>query len=123
LTEEGAQAYTQDGSMYEGDIVVGADGIHSAVRDEMWRLGKEQSPGYFSEDENSRTYCCICCLFIADMLLSRGPGLDQVYIWNLEQALLLRQPKSTDGVGARSRLSGHSGSKRSCLLVPIRRSP
>jgi hypothetical protein len=42
--------------VYEGDIVVGADGIHSAVRDEMWRLGKEQSPGYFPEDENSRTY-------------------------------------------------------------------
>lgn len=56
LTENLARAYTQDGSMYEGDIIVGADGIHSAVRDEMWRLGKEQSPGYFSEDENSRTY-------------------------------------------------------------------
>lgn len=54
LTKDGVQAYTEDGSVYEGDIVVGADGIHSAVRDEMWRLGKEQSPGYFPEDENSR---------------------------------------------------------------------
>ncbi|KAH7128858.1 hypothetical protein EDB81DRAFT_906532 [Dactylonectria macrodidyma] len=58
-TKNGVQAYTQDGSMYEGDIVVGADGIHSAVRDEMWRLGKEQSPGYFPEDENSRMYRCV----------------------------------------------------------------
>jgi 2-polyprenyl-6-methoxyphenol hydroxylase-like FAD-dependent oxidoreductase len=40
LVEGGVQAYTQDGSVYEGDIVVGADGIHSAVRDKMWRLGK-----------------------------------------------------------------------------------
>lgn len=60
LTTNGVRALTQDGSVYEGDIVVGADGIHSAVRDEMWRLGKEQSPGYFPEDENScmhhRTY-------------------------------------------------------------------
>ncbi|KAG7432175.1 FAD-dependent monooxygenase andE [Fusarium oxysporum f. sp. raphani] len=60
LVDGGVQAYTQDGSVYEGDIVVGADGIHSAVRDEMWRLGKEQSPGYFPKDENSppgdRTY-------------------------------------------------------------------
>ncbi|KAF5688574.1 hydroxylase [Fusarium denticulatum] len=63
LVEGGVQAYTQDGSVYEGDIVVGADGIHSAVRDEMWRLGKEQSPGYFPEDENSRVPVSTRCIF------------------------------------------------------------
>ncbi|SCV54223.1 related to hydroxylase [Fusarium fujikuroi] len=63
LVEGGVQAYTRDGSVYEGDIVVGADGIHSAVRDEMWRLGKEQSPGYFPEDENSRVPVSTRCIF------------------------------------------------------------
>ncbi|KAM0084355.1 hypothetical protein ACKRZS_003448 [Fusarium odoratissimum] len=63
LVDGGVQAYTQDGSVYEGDIVVGADGIHSAVRDEMWRLGKEQSPGYFPEDENSRVPVSTRCIF------------------------------------------------------------
>lgn len=62
LVEGRVQAYTQDGSVFEGDIIVGADGIHSAVRDEMWRHGKEQSPGYFPEDENSRKYHFIPCL-------------------------------------------------------------
>ncbi|KAL5613080.1 hypothetical protein FOVSG1_002143 [Fusarium oxysporum f. sp. vasinfectum] len=63
LVDGGVQAYTQDGSVYQGDIVVGADGIHSAVRDEMWRLGKEQSPGYFPEDENSRVPVSTRCIF------------------------------------------------------------
>ncbi|SCO87788.1 related to hydroxylase [Fusarium oxysporum] len=63
LVDGGVQACTQDGSVYEGDIVVGADGIHSAVRDEMWRLGKEQSPGYFPEDENSRVPVSTRCIF------------------------------------------------------------
>ncbi|KAF5554243.1 hydroxylase [Fusarium mexicanum] len=63
LVEGGVQAYTQDGSVYEGDIIVGADGIHSAARDEMWRLGKEQSPGYFPEDENSRIPVSTRCIF------------------------------------------------------------
>ncbi|KAF5622315.1 hydroxylase [Fusarium sp. NRRL 52700] len=63
LVDGGVQAYTQDGSVYEGDIIVGADGIHSAVRDEMWRLGKEQSPGYFPEDENSRVPVSTRCIF------------------------------------------------------------
>lgn len=55
---DGTRAYTEDGLVYEGDLVVGGDGIHSTVRDEMWRIGKEQSPGYFPEDEDSRMHNC-----------------------------------------------------------------
>ncbi|KAL3443344.1 hypothetical protein BJX65DRAFT_298416 [Aspergillus insuetus] len=39
-TEREAQVVTNDGSVYRGDLVVGADGIHSAVRAEMWRQAK-----------------------------------------------------------------------------------
>lgn len=42
---------TEDGSVYTGDVLAGGDGIHSAVRKEMWRLGAELKPGYFPEDE------------------------------------------------------------------------
>lgn len=42
---------TEDGSIYTGDVLAGGDGIHSAVRKEMWRLGAELKPGYFPEDE------------------------------------------------------------------------
>lgn len=43
---------TQDGSTYTGDIVVGADGVHSAVRKEMWRIGREASAELFHADKD-----------------------------------------------------------------------
>ncbi|KAJ5004109.1 FAD-dependent monooxygenase andE [Colletotrichum sp. SAR 10_66] len=53
LSENGVTVHTTDGSIYEGDIVVGADGIHSTVRSEMWRIGIKETPGYFPHDEQS----------------------------------------------------------------------
>lgn len=48
LNEEGVKAIMKDGSTYTGDILIGADGIHSTVRSEMWRLAENRFPGYIS---------------------------------------------------------------------------
>ncbi|KXH41096.1 hypothetical protein CSIM01_03302 [Colletotrichum simmondsii] len=40
---------THDGSVYSGDIVVGADGVHSTIRSEMWRLSQKSHSGLQSE--------------------------------------------------------------------------
>lgn len=44
--EDSIRVHTSDNCSYEGHLVVGADGIHSTTRKEMWRvaksLGKEQ---------------------------------------------------------------------------------
>lgn len=47
---------TEDGSKFRGDIIVGADGIHSTTRAEMWRIAREEQPGYIpaSEDTGNR---------------------------------------------------------------------
>jgi 2-polyprenyl-6-methoxyphenol hydroxylase-like FAD-dependent oxidoreductase len=34
---EGIIAHCQDGTSYHGDIIAAADGVHSTVRQEMWR--------------------------------------------------------------------------------------
>lgn len=47
------RVYAQDGSVYQGDIVVGADGVHSTVRREMWRIANESCPGTFAPDEEA----------------------------------------------------------------------
>ncbi|KAL3452581.1 hypothetical protein BJX65DRAFT_293076 [Aspergillus insuetus] len=59
---DGVCAITSDGSVYEGGIVVGADGVHSRVRSEIWRWAGREIPGSLSARErNSMTveYACV----------------------------------------------------------------
>lgn len=42
---------TTDGSEFTGSIVVGADGVHSRMRQEMWRIADAEIPGYISDRE------------------------------------------------------------------------
>jgi 2-polyprenyl-6-methoxyphenol hydroxylase-like FAD-dependent oxidoreductase len=46
----GVRVFTKDGSTYKGDFIVGADGIHSTVRLEMWRMADEEGSGVFNLD-------------------------------------------------------------------------
>jgi 2-polyprenyl-6-methoxyphenol hydroxylase-like FAD-dependent oxidoreductase len=34
-----------DGTIYHGDVIVGADGVHSVTRSEMWRLAEADALG------------------------------------------------------------------------------
>ncbi|KAF2141586.1 uncharacterized protein K452DRAFT_271195 [Aplosporella prunicola CBS 121167] len=61
--EKGIEVATQDDSIYSGDMLVGANGVHSAVRQEMWRLGNELSPGYFAKSPADDIKCDYLCVF------------------------------------------------------------
>jgi 2-polyprenyl-6-methoxyphenol hydroxylase-like FAD-dependent oxidoreductase len=50
-TETGVRVHTADKDVFTGDLVVGADGIHSVIRSEMKRIAAEVKPGYFKVDE------------------------------------------------------------------------
>ncbi|KAK2785003.1 hypothetical protein FQN53_008054 [Emmonsiellopsis sp. PD_33] len=51
LLDHCVKVTTGDGGVYTGDILVGCDGVHSIVRQEMVRLASERAPGYFPPDE------------------------------------------------------------------------
>lgn len=53
LLDDGVEVETQDGSLYKGDILVGADGVHSKVKSEMWRIADAIEPGYIPESEKT----------------------------------------------------------------------
>ncbi|KAE8340690.1 hypothetical protein BDV24DRAFT_133634 [Aspergillus arachidicola] len=61
---------TTDGSIYSSDIVVGADGIHSTVRQEMARLDSNTGRDYLEEKSISATYSCVFGIS------HRTPGID-----------------------------------------------
>ena len=46
-------AQCKDGTSYEGAVIVGADGVHSMVRQEMWRHMNLKQPGMISDVERS----------------------------------------------------------------------
>ena len=51
---------TRDGSWYEADLVVGADGVHSGVRSEMWRAAEAQQPGLITPTEKTGQSQSLC---------------------------------------------------------------
>jgi len=60
---DGIEVRTGPGSLYRGHILIGADGIHSSVRREMFRLAHETKPGHFPVGEEDRVPCYYQCSF------------------------------------------------------------
>jgi 2-polyprenyl-6-methoxyphenol hydroxylase-like FAD-dependent oxidoreductase len=47
-SSKGVSVYCDNGASFDGDLVVGADGIHSKVRSEMWRHAENTDPSAFN---------------------------------------------------------------------------
>ncbi|KFA74418.1 hypothetical protein S40288_03978 [Stachybotrys chartarum IBT 40288] len=63
LVSGGVHVKTADGDIYPGSILVGADGVHSAVRKVMTSLGQKLEPGYFTGREEDEVTCNYICDF------------------------------------------------------------
>jgi 2-polyprenyl-6-methoxyphenol hydroxylase-like FAD-dependent oxidoreductase len=50
-SETGVTVKCADGSSYEGDILAGADGVRSKVREEMWRLASSSHRDLVENDK------------------------------------------------------------------------
>ncbi|OMP83695.1 Zeaxanthin epoxidase, chloroplastic [Diplodia seriata] len=55
--------HTEDGTTFEGQITVGADGVHSTVRKEMWRNADEKDPGAIPTEDRQDIKCEYACVF------------------------------------------------------------
>jgi len=55
--------HCEDGSSFEGDIVVGADGVFSKIRQEMWRIADQEEPGAVPEEDRKSMRAEYQCLF------------------------------------------------------------
>jgi 2-polyprenyl-6-methoxyphenol hydroxylase-like FAD-dependent oxidoreductase len=61
--DDGVTITCTDGSSYDGDILVGADGVFSIVRQEMWRASEAASPGTIPDGEKKSMLAEYKCLF------------------------------------------------------------
>jgi 2-polyprenyl-6-methoxyphenol hydroxylase-like FAD-dependent oxidoreductase len=59
------------GETIAGDILIGADGVHSTVRKEMWRLASKSRPGYFPENEQSSESQMLAMAVHQEMLIPK----------------------------------------------------
>ncbi|KAF4339130.1 zeaxanthin epoxidase chloroplastic [Fusarium beomiforme] len=86
--EDGIQVTTDKGNVFKGDILVGADGIFSRVRSEMWRIANESSPQYFPTNEWSNVPCYYKCIFgISSPMEELTKGCH--YVWNNDFSYLV----------------------------------
>ncbi|KAJ9635448.1 hypothetical protein H2201_003110 [Coniosporium apollinis] len=71
----GVKVYCTDGTYYEGDILAGADGVYSPVRQEMWRVADNEEPGAIPVEDKTAMQTEYKCLF---GISSPTPGLESV---------------------------------------------
>lgn len=55
-TENGVRVHLTDGTVEEGDIVIGADGVHSVVRPQMWSYASKHDPNVIPESDKSKLF-------------------------------------------------------------------
>ena len=55
-TPDGVTVKCEDKSSYEGDILVGADGVASKTRDLIWRLADAAEPELVSKDKDCKYF-------------------------------------------------------------------
>lgn len=70
-SQSGVTVYCKDGSRYEGDIIVGADGVHSTVKSFMLQQIELSRPGTTEKDRNSVSAQYNCIFGLGDPI--KGP--------------------------------------------------
>ncbi|KUL81853.1 hypothetical protein ZTR_09748 [Talaromyces verruculosus] len=63
LSGDEAIVVTDDGQCYHGDLIVGADGVHSRIRSEMWRLADSMNPELITPKEKKSLTIEYACVF------------------------------------------------------------
>ncbi|KAL2856111.1 hypothetical protein BJX68DRAFT_263606 [Aspergillus pseudodeflectus] len=80
---DGLRVHTASGACYDGDIVVGADGVHSVIRQEMWRLS-----GTSSTREKKQMRVEYGCVFGISSALPNLPAGEQITCYNKGWSIL-----------------------------------
>ncbi|KAF9888702.1 hypothetical protein FE257_008460 [Aspergillus nanangensis] len=73
-SDHGAGVITEDGTLHKGHLIVGADGVHSRIRSEMWRLAAMKPGKPFNKERTSMTVEYACIFGISTGIANLVPG-------------------------------------------------
>lgn len=85
-----ATVTTKDGDTFTGDLVVGADGIHSKIRQQMWRVANDIEPATF-EMEESEVPCYFKCIFGISKPGTMPEDMSSGYVLAKKSTILIAQ--------------------------------
>lgn len=54
-SDQGVSVQCRDGTTYAGNVVIGADGVYSTVRNEMWRHMDNDHPGMAAKERKCKS--------------------------------------------------------------------
>ncbi|KAF1841758.1 FAD/NAD(P)-binding domain-containing protein [Cucurbitaria berberidis CBS 394.84] len=94
-TESSVRVFLSDGSVEEGDMVIGADGVHSAVRQQMWGYASQDEPETIPESDKTAMFTEFGGLFgVSELKDSFGlsPADAHVIYGHGDTKLLFTQP-------------------------------
>jgi FAD dependent monooxygenase len=94
-TETGVKVYLTDGTFEEGDLVIGADGVHSLVRQLMWDYAAENEPNAIPESDKEALFTDYKGIFgVSDQkgLTGLGPSDVNIICDQDSTKLLFTQP-------------------------------
>lgn len=83
----------RDGRVFFGDLVIGADGVHSTVRKEMHRLSDISDPGYITQDEAGRARSYYQCSFGIAKDERRPSGKQEITVGKGKTMFLVSGPE------------------------------
>lgn len=78
--DKGVTVMCNDGTEFECNVVIGADGIHSRTRKEMQRLAEKKSPGLMDRDKNSEFFASSLNI---SLIKCRHHSRIQLLLWHL----------------------------------------
>jgi 2-polyprenyl-6-methoxyphenol hydroxylase-like FAD-dependent oxidoreductase len=72
----GVKVKCEDGSSYDGYVLVGADGVSSQAKQEMWRLAESTNAGLVSKDKT-----CMCFFTNCHVIFQLRPHFRFANAW------------------------------------------
>ncbi|KAJ5657109.1 hypothetical protein N7507_009059 [Penicillium longicatenatum] len=90
--------WTEDGTKYPGDLVVGADGVHSIARSEIWRMAESDHEGSISQAEKNSLSAEYGCLWGISTPISGFEPKDNI-IRNYDNLTILVFPNRDGSLG------------------------